>query len=310
MKRMEKKWGLVIAFALIINLFLPGRVYGEGNSQVLKQKIYSSYLERYWPYKVYLPASYGLNKKERYPVLFLLHGLYGDDKSLLNQVAAKEQLDRLSEEIGQDSIVVFVNGYDSFYLNQPLGYQMETALMKELLPQIEKDYRIDPRVTMHGLGGYSMGGYGSARLVLRYPDYFQKALLISPAVWDDQASKSQIGKNFRVISRDYLKLSKLAYESYLPTVDMDKDPLHRASFYIESGDKDPIIPIQDVEDYALALERTGYDVTFLQEAEAKHNWTYWRKAFPRAFRWFLERIKEDKDSCLEVATRTPLKSIK
>lgn len=293
-----QRWWLTLVCLLTGLGLWASPIAADGNSRVLTEEMYSPHLQDFWTYNVYLPPSYDRNKSERYPLLLLLHGMYGNERSLVDQVKSQPILDQLSQEIGQEAIVVFVRGYDSFYMNQPQGYQMESALMEDLLPKIMQDYRIDERVTRHGIGGYSMGGYGAARLTLRYPNVFQKTFLISPAVWDDQVENSQIGKNFRLLTQNVLKFNKIRYEQYLPTVDLDKDPLHRAVFYVESGDKDPVIPIRDVENYVLALKRSGYDVTYREEAKAKHNWTYWRQAFPRAYRWFLERLKADQDSVL------------
>lgn len=77
-------------------------------------------------------------------------------------------------------IVVFVDGFNSFYIDSLYGLKLETAIIHDLLPYLFKHYPLKHNI---GIGGISMGGYGAARLVLKYPSLFSAAFLISPAVW-------------------------------------------------------------------------------------------------------------------------------
>ena len=123
---------------------------------------------------VYLPPSYEFTEK-RYPVIYVLHGFNGTSKSLTRKM--KSAMDRmiLSEEI-QEAIAVFVDGSNRFggsqYLSSPTIGDYETYIRRDLVNFIDKQYRTIPHRDSRGITGFSMGGYGSMHLSLKYPEVF------------------------------------------------------------------------------------------------------------------------------------------
>ena len=124
--------------------------------------------------RVYLPPSYDFTEK-RYPVIYVLHGFNGDSESLTRKM--KSAMDRmiLSEEI-QEAIAVFVDGSNRFggsqYLSSPTIGDYETYIRRDLVNFIDKQYRTIPHRDSRGITGFSMGGYGSMHLSLKYPEVF------------------------------------------------------------------------------------------------------------------------------------------
>ena len=123
---------------------------------------------------VYLPPSYEFTEK-RYPVIYVLHGFNGTSKSLTRKM--KTAMDRmiLNEEI-QEAIAVFVDGSNRFggsqYLSSPTIGDYETYIRRDLVNFIDKQYRTIPHRDSRGITGFSMGGYGSMHLSLKYPEVF------------------------------------------------------------------------------------------------------------------------------------------
>ena len=123
---------------------------------------------------VYLPPSYEFTEK-RYPVIYVLHGFNGTSKSLTRKM--KSAMDRmiLNEEI-QEAIAVFVDGSNRFggsqYLSSPTIGDYETYIRRDLVNFIDKQYRTIPHRDSRGITGFSMGGYGSMHLSLKYPEVF------------------------------------------------------------------------------------------------------------------------------------------
>lgn len=123
---------------------------------------------------VYLPPSYEFTEK-RYPVIYVLHGFNGDSESLTRKM--KSAMDRMifSEEI-QEAIAVFVDGSNRFggsqYLSSPTIGDYETYIRRDLVNFIDKQYRTIPHRDSRGITGFSMGGYGSMHLSLKYPGVF------------------------------------------------------------------------------------------------------------------------------------------
>ncbi len=123
---------------------------------------------------IYLPPSYEFSQK-RYPVIYVLHGFGGNAKSLTNKV--KSAMDRMiqNEEIGE-MIAVFVDGSNRFdgsqYISSPTIGDYETYIVRDVVNFIDANYRTIPHRDSRGITGFSMGGYGSMHLALKYPDVF------------------------------------------------------------------------------------------------------------------------------------------
>ena len=124
--------------------------------------------------RVYLPPSYDFTEK-RYPVIYVLHGFNGTSKSLTRKMQSAMDRMILSEQI-QEAIAVFVDGSNRFggsqYLSSPTIGDYETYIRRDLVNFIDKQYRTIPHRDSRGITGFSMGGYGSMRLALKYPEVF------------------------------------------------------------------------------------------------------------------------------------------
>ena len=124
--------------------------------------------------RVYLPPSYDFTEK-RYPVIYVLHGFDGTSNSLTRKM--KAAMDRMifNEEI-QEAIAVFADGSNRFggsqYLSSPTIGDYETYIRRDLVDFIDRQYRTIPHRDSRGITGFSMGGYGSMHLSLKYPEVF------------------------------------------------------------------------------------------------------------------------------------------
>ncbi|TDO24604.1 alpha/beta hydrolase [Pedobacter duraquae] len=116
---------------------------------------------------VYLPPTFKKNKK--YPVLYLLHGIGGDEFEWLNQGHPDRILDNLyaKKEI-KDMIVVLPNGRamandratgDIMAKDKVAAFaNFEGDLLNDLIPYIEKSYPVLSNRSNRALAGLSMGG--------------------------------------------------------------------------------------------------------------------------------------------------------
>ena len=162
------------------------------SSQILKYPVH---------YCVYLPASYdtGATKTvpEHYPVLYFLHGLGDNEKTLFNS-GGWTLLDDLRQEhkLG-DFLIVAPEGRRSFYINSADGsVRYSDFFLQEFIPLIEKKYRIAKGRSNRAISGISMGGYGALRFAFSHPEMFsavsaQSAALITESPQDlDTAARS------------------------------------------------------------------------------------------------------------------------
>ncbi|WP_417940495.1 alpha/beta hydrolase-fold protein [Flavobacterium sp. RS13.1] len=130
---------------------------------------------------VYTPP--GFNKKKKYPVLYLLHGIGGDEKEWLNEGNPQIILDNLyAEGTIEPMIVVMPNGRamkdDSTTGNimAPDKVQafatFEKDLLNDLIPFIEKKYPVLKDREHRAIAGLSMGGGQSLNFGLGNLDKF------------------------------------------------------------------------------------------------------------------------------------------
>lgn len=138
---------------------------------------------------VYLPPSYSEDQNRRYPVLYMLHGFTDDDSKWFgweeHWINLHEVLDAaLAEGQTKEMIVVMPNAYNRFkgsmYSSSVTIGDWETFVAKELVSYIDANYRTIPKVLSRGLAGHSMGGYGTIRLGMKYPEVWSAIYMMSP----------------------------------------------------------------------------------------------------------------------------------
>ena len=143
---------------------------------------HSESLNRDTPYYIYLPPGYDDPRfaHERYPVVYLLHGSPGGDSDWIDGASANQTADALirSSTI-RPLIIVMPDGslgdphHDTQWGNSPVtGERVEDAIVNDLIPAIDRQYRTLTRPDARGIGGNSSGGYGAINIALHHPDKF------------------------------------------------------------------------------------------------------------------------------------------
>jgi poly(3-hydroxybutyrate) depolymerase len=124
-------------------------------------------------YHLFTPAAYDRELERRFPVVYWLHGSGGGLPGI-PQVAARFAR-AIQDGKAPPCLVVFVNGMpDGMYVDWKDGSApLETVIVKELVPHVDASYRTIASREGRALDGYSMGGYGAARLGFKYPDLFR-----------------------------------------------------------------------------------------------------------------------------------------
>ncbi|MFB3902555.1 MAG: alpha/beta hydrolase-fold protein [Acidobacteriota bacterium] len=139
---------------------------------------------------VYTPPGYDASSK-RYPVFYLLHGAGDDDSGWSTIGRAGFILDNLiAEKKAQPMIVVMPNGSLPMPANLPrptpgttpppelaAAYAAARArivpeLMKEVIPQTERNFRVRADRENRAIAGLSMGGGHALQVVTAHPDQF------------------------------------------------------------------------------------------------------------------------------------------
>ena len=219
---------------------------------------------------VYTPAGYEQNKKVKYPVLYVLHGIGGDEDAWLDQGRAAQILDNLiAQGKAKPMIVVFTNGNISqeaapgqnstgyvrptTSLPQTMEGTFETSF-PEVVNFIDANYRTIAKKQSRAICGLSMGGFHTLYVSLNNPDMFGYSGMFSAAIGVSDASVSPIYQDFD---------AKLAtYFSKKPNL-----------LWVGCGNTDFLI--QANRDFIKKLEENKYKHTYL-ENEGGHIWKNWR----------------------------------
>jgi S-formylglutathione hydrolase FrmB len=183
-------------------LLLVGGVSAAAQSRIDCNALNSHILKQVVHYCVYLPAGYDASATQRppkrYPVLYFLHGLGDNERTLFNSGGWTLLDDLRNQHKMGDFLIVAPEGRRSFYINSAdSSVRYNDFFLQEFLPRIESKYRIRPGRAGRAISGISMGGYGALRFAFAHPELFsavsaQSAALIteSPQALD---SASQAG---------------------------------------------------------------------------------------------------------------------
>lgn len=129
--------------------------------------------------QVYTPPGYA--KDQQYPVLYLLHGIGGDEREWTRGGRADVILDNLyADKKLVPMIVVLPNGRASKDLTardpiprqSPAFAAFEKDLLTDLIPFIEKNYAVKSDRESRAIAGLSMGGGQSLNFGLAHLDTF------------------------------------------------------------------------------------------------------------------------------------------
>jgi enterochelin esterase-like enzyme len=214
-------------------------------------------------YYVYTPPGYESAAKKTYPVLYLLHG-YSDDASGWSAVGrANVILDNLiAQGKAKPMIVVMPLGYGTMEIID-LGWgawghtdvrdrnfaNFRAALLTEVMPQVEGEYRVTKDRNARAIAGLSMGGSESLLTGLNNLDKF---------AWVGAFSSGGIPDDFQ---KDF------------PTLDANANQQLRL-LWIACGTEDGLITVnRSLREW---LKTKGVKVTEI-ETPGMHTWMVWRR---------------------------------
>lgn len=175
-------------FAMI--LLLASVAFGTAYSQERADchALPSAILHSSVRYCVFLPASYSspAAKTRLYPVLYLLHGLGGNEQTMAVDGEWTALQDLRRDGKAGDFLVVAPDGGETFYINSRDGKTLYgDFFLREFMPFIASTYRVRPQRASRGITGFSMGGFGAMRIAFAHPDLFGSVSAHSAALARD-----------------------------------------------------------------------------------------------------------------------------
>ena len=222
---------------------------------------------------VYTPAGYEKNTKTRYPVLYVLHGIGGDEDAWVTQGRATQILDNLiARGQAKPMIVVFTNGnisQEAAPLENSMNYTRPTmslpqtmegtfeSAFPEVVKFIDANYRTIAKKQSRAICGLSMGGFHTLYITLNNPDMFNYSGMFSAAIGTGSEERATYKNIYQDVD------GKLAtYFSKKP-----------ALLWIGIGNSDFLI--QANNDFRKKLDAAGYPYEYM-ETDGGHIWRNWR----------------------------------
>lgn len=218
---------------------------------------------------IYTPAGYETDNA-KYPVLYLLHGMGGDEEAWISLGRTAQILDNLiAQGKAKPMIVVMPNGNVSqeaapgessagfrkptMRLPKTMDGEMERSF-PDIIHFIEKNYRTVNTKSGRAIAGLSMGGFHSLHISKEYPDKFDYVGLFSAAIFPNESTKSPIYQNMdEKLKKQFAKSPKL--------------------YWIAIGETDFLY--QANVDYRKKLDENGYKYVYFENADG-HIWKNWR----------------------------------
>ena len=133
---------------------------------------------------VFLPHDYYQDKTRRYPVVYALHGFFIDAGQWTHEIHVPQTIEGAFARGSRPMIIVLPNshtGYGgSMYSSSATTGDFQRFIAHDVVAYIDAHYRTLPYRASRGLVGHSMGGYGAARIGMKYPNVFGSLYIMSP----------------------------------------------------------------------------------------------------------------------------------
>jgi len=284
-------------------LVITSSLFAQNGIVDCTQVIKSDILKRDMNYSVYLPNGYNESNRS-YPVLYLLHGMWGDNtdwviKGEVNRITSS----LISKGETPEMIIIMPNGLiDGFYINNYDGsVRWEDFFYEEFIPQVEEKYRILKNRNNRAIAGLSMGGYGALYNAITHKEMFKTCYALSAAVLEVEPQKkgdkrSANDKAFQTklwgpLNKRGLPFNfkKYSIQEFFMAMDKYETPNPFAfgkevglpSITLDCGDDDFLLK----QNTNLVHIMKSKDVPFdLRIREGGHTWEYWRTGLDLALK--------------------------
>jgi len=264
----------------------------------------SKALGRPMPYEIYLPDGYN-GGRQHYPVLYLLHGAGGDERSWSEVGHIREKADQLITTGAIPPAIIVMPGCPACWWIDGAKDKAETAFWSDLVPTIDMRYRTIETRGGRLVAGLSAGGYGAIRYALRYPNRIAAAAALSPAVYTESVPKLSAARAHPPFLSQNGAFDQAAWDAHNYPALLDRyfaQPF-RVPLYLVSGDNDKFgIAFETALLFKRMFERQP-DQTELRVVDGDHSWKVWEATIDDALRYVFSFAEKPRPA-LQTATAT------
>ena len=240
-------------------------------------------------YSIYLPPGYN-ESDQSYPVLYLLHGS-GDDHTGWVQFGQVQHIANkaIADGIASRMIIVMPDADTGTrgYFNVIQGnYDYEDFFFKELIPHIEKTYRVRTERRYRAVSGLSMGGGGTIYYALHHPEMFAAAAPLSASTgnWGDNVEpyKQRIKSNTATSGLSDKHIEDYFYRHSIEGIikNASEEEMQRIKsirWYVSCGDDDFLYEGNSRMHIVFRQNDIPHEY---RVKDGGHTWTYWRMELP------------------------------
>ncbi|PUZ26305.1 1,4-beta-xylanase [Chitinophaga parva] len=273
---------LLLAIALL--LLCPSPISAQTGKVYDNLSLPSKILKMDRKFAIYLPPDYETSDRS-YPVLYLLHGA-GDDQTGWVQFGEVQRIADEAIRNGTAAPMIIVmpdaNTGNRGYINRIDGqWNYEDFFFQELMPYVEKKYRIRQEKRYRAVAGLSMGGWGTFLYALHHPELFAAACPLSAAVG---ALTPEEGKRWYLENGKYQMPDSTTYKNFYNKYsvlqllnDVPDDHKKDVRWYIDCGDDDFLFEGNCLAHILMRKREIPHE---FRARDGGHTWTYWRSALP------------------------------
>jgi enterochelin esterase-like enzyme len=231
-------------------------------------------------YAVYLPAGYEISQRA-YPVLYLLHGGGDDQSGWLQFGEVQHTADKAIAEGSATPMVIIMPDASAvkrgFYNNAANTWRFEDFFFQELIPFIEKTYRVKPDKHYRAIAGLSNGGEATFIYTLHHPELFAAACPMSGGAGylTLEDAKAKLAKETPGMAEQDM-VNYYNRQSVLYMVNNMPDSLKKSvRWHIDCGDDDFSSTSNALVHIAMKKMEIPHEFSI---TDGGHNWKYWRAA--------------------------------
>ncbi len=273
---MKKIFLFITLWAFLVPTFAQtGKVFD-------KLSMTSKILKSERKYAVYLPPDYETSERS-YPVLYLLHGA-GDNQTGWVQFGEVLHIADKAIRDGNATPMVIImpdaNTGKRGYFNDISGeWRYEDFFFEELIPHVEKKFRIKGEKRYRAVAGLSMGGGGSFMYALHRPDMFSSACPLSAYIGPlsvDEFKQDNLGSKGNY-SESVIQKHFEHHNALSLIKKMKSEDLKSVRWFIDCGDDDFLYEGNSLVHIALRKKKVPHEFRI---RDGHHSWTYWRESLP------------------------------
>jgi len=271
---------LLLLFNLV--LLVSFSTFGQNGKVYDNLSMTSTILNSERKFAIYLPPDYETSQRS-YPVLYLLHGA-GDDQTGWIQFGEVQQIADKTIRADKATPMIIVmpdasTGHRGYFNDIKGEWLYEDFFFEELIPYVEKTYRIKNEKRYRAVAGLSMGGGGSFMYALHHPEMFSSACPLSAYI--GPLSVEQFKKRLLRNNESYADSVIQNYYEHHNVLSLinkiTEKQIKAVRWFIDCGDDDFLYEGNSLAHIAMRKKEIPHEFRI---RDGGHTWTYWRESLP------------------------------